>query len=110
MPRYEVSIDVAHGPRVVRTVRAGSPQAAYQSVRSGLIETGVKPDARHLSTVRRRRLLPGRSLMLLGAWNLGEGDGGAAGVREPRRPKPNPPSLTIELQADGPRGVLPSVS
>ena len=98
MPRYEVSIDVAHGSRVVRKVRARSPQAAYQSVRSGLIEAGAEPDARHLSTVRRRRLLR-RSPLLLGSWNLGDGDDGTAGVREPRRPKPSPPSLTIELEA-----------
>ena len=96
MPRYEVSIDVAHGPRVVRTVHARSAQAAYQSVRSGLIGTGADPDARHLSTVRRRRLMR-RSLNLLGSWNLGEGDDGTAGVREPRRPRPAPPSLTNEL-------------
>ena len=31
-PRYEVIIDVGHGPRVARTVRAGSPRPAYQAV------------------------------------------------------------------------------
>jgi len=96
MARYEVIIDVAHGPRVARKVRAGSPHAAYQSVRSRLIESGVEPDARHLSTVRRRRLLR-RALTLLGSWDLGDGDDGTAGVREPRRPKPNPPSLRKAL-------------
>jgi len=96
MARYEVIIDVAHGPRVARTVRAGSPRAAYQSVRSRMIEAGVEPGARHLSTVRRRRLLR-RSLTLLGSWDLGGGDDGTAGVREPRRPKPNPPSLRMAL-------------
>lgn len=97
MARYQVTIDVAHGPRVVRTVLARSPQAAYESVRSGMIEAGVDPDARHLSTVRRRRLVR-RPLTLLGSWGRGHG-GDTAGVREPRRPRPNPPSLTIELHA-----------
>jgi hypothetical protein len=96
MARYEVTINVAHGRGVSRTVRARSAQAAYQSIRSGLIEAGVAPDAGHLSTVRRRRLLR-RSLNLIGSWGMGEGDDGSAGVREPRRPKPVPPSLRVAL-------------
>jgi hypothetical protein len=96
MARFEVSIDVAHGLRVARTLRARSAQAAYQSVRSGLIESGVDLEAGHQSTVRRHRLLR-RSLKLLGSWDLGDGDDGTAGVREPRRPKPAPPSLRVAL-------------
>jgi hypothetical protein len=98
MARYEVTIDVAHGPRIARKVRARCAEAAYQSVRSGLIDAGVEPSAGHLSTVQRRRLLR-RSPMILGTWGYGSDgrDGGPAGVREPRRPKPAPPSLTIEL-------------
>jgi hypothetical protein len=101
MARFEVIIDVAHGPRVSRTVRARCAEAAYQAVRSGLIEAGVEPGARELSTVRRRRMLR-RSPILLGSWDLGgfddgSGDDGSAGVREPRRPKPAPPSLRLAL-------------
>lgn len=96
MARYEVTIDVAHGPRVARKVRARCAEAAYQSVRSGLIEAGVEPGERHLSTVRQRRLLR-RTLQLLGSWGRGDGDDGTAGVREPRRPKPNPPSLRMAM-------------
>ena len=61
-----------------------------------MIDAGVAPDARHLSTVRRRRLLR-RSLTLLGSWDLDGGDDGTAGVREPRRPKPSPPGLRMAL-------------
>lgn len=100
MARYRVTIDVARGPRFARTVHARCAEAAYQSVRSGLIEAGVAPGAGHVSTVRRRRLLR-RSLNLLGSWGLGDGDDGSAGVREPRRPLPNPPSLRMAL--DEPR-------
>jgi len=32
-----------------------------------------------------------------GRWDDGSNDGGLAGVREPRRPKPGPPSLTMAL-------------
>lgn len=96
MARYKVSIDVAHGARIARTVRARSAQAAYQSVRSVLVESGVELDGRHLSTVRRRRLLR-RSLRLLGSWDFRGGDDGSAGVREPRRPKPAPPSQRVGL-------------
>jgi len=101
MARYEVTIDVARGPRVARTVHARCAEAAYQSVRSGLIEAGVEAGARHVSTVRQRKRLR-RSPVLLGSWALGDGDDGTAGVREPRRPLPNPPHLRMAL--DVPRG------
>jgi hypothetical protein len=101
MARYEVIIDVAHGPRVSRIVRARCAEAAYQAVRSGLIEAGVEPGARELSTVWRLGLLRG-SLIPLGSGDLpgiddGDGDDGTAGVREPRRPNPAPPSLRVAL-------------
>jgi hypothetical protein len=89
MARYEVTIDVAHGPRVARKVRAQCAEAAYQSVRSGLIEAGVEPGERDLSTVWRLGLL-GPLPVPLGTWDLGGDDDGTAGVREPPQAQARP--------------------
>jgi hypothetical protein len=94
MARYRVTVDVEKGPRLDRTVRARSALAAYQSARSALIEDGVDPQARCLATVRRRRPLRRSTLVAGGPWT-GGGDDGLAGVREPRRPSPSPPSLSL---------------
>jgi hypothetical protein len=94
MARYQVTVDVEKGPRLDRTVRARSALAAYQSARSVLIEDGVDPQARCLATVRRRHTLRRSTLIAGGPW-IGGSDDGLAGVREPRRPSPAPPSLTL---------------
>ena len=97
MARYQVTVDVEQGPRLDRTVRARSALAAYQSARSALIEDGVDPQARCLATVRRRSPLRRATLVAGGPWTLG-GDAGLAGVREPRRPSPAPPSLRLRRE------------
>ena len=96
MARYQVTVDVEKGPRLHRTLRARSAQAAYQSVRSALIEQGVDPRAHCLASVRRRRRFRPSVLIAGGPWTDG-GDDGSAGVREPRRPLPSPPSLSARL-------------
>ena len=96
MARYQVTVDVEKGPRLHRTLRARSAQAAYQSVRSTLIEQGVDPRAHCLASVRRRRRFRPSVLIAGGPWADG-GDDGSAGVREPRRPLPSPPSLSARL-------------
>jgi hypothetical protein len=96
MARYRVTVDVEKGPRLERTIRARSALAAYQSARSALIEDGVDPQAHCLASVRRRRRLRGSVLVAGGPWGDGRDDG-RAGVREPRRPKPSPPSLSARL-------------
>jgi hypothetical protein len=100
MARYQVTVDVEKGPRLDRTVRARSALAAYQSARSALIDDGVDPGARCLATVRRRHTLRRATLVAGGPWT-GGGDDGLAGVREPRRPSPAPP--TLSLRRDLPR-------
>ncbi len=102
MARYQVTVDVERGPRLDRTVRARSALAAYQSARSALIEDGVDPRARCLATVRRRHPLRRSTLVAGGPW-AGGGDDGLAGVREPRRPSPAPPSLSLRRDAPSDR-------
>ena len=94
MARYQGTVDVERGPRMERTVRARSALAAYQTARSTLIDDGVDPQARCLATVRRRHPLRRSTLVAGGPWT-GGGDDGLAGVREPRRPSPAPPSLSL---------------
>src|SRR3954471_12269134 len=97
MARYRVTVDVERGPRLDRTVRARSALAAYQSARSALIEDGVDPQARCLATVRRRRPLRRSTLVAGGPWT-GGGEDGLAVVREPRRPSPAPPGLSVRRE------------
>jgi hypothetical protein len=46
--------------------------------------------------VYRHRRLRGRRFV--GLWSGPGYDGGPAGVREPRRPRPTPPSLSVQLE------------
>jgi len=46
--------------------------------------------------VYRHRRLRGRRFV--GLWSGPGYDGGQAGVREPRRPRPTPPSLSVQLE------------
>jgi len=96
MARYDVDIQVQPGEHVRRKVRAKSGHAAYERVMCEHLERGG-PMSMELAVVTRRglRFGPGRrrSTVLTGQPPSDEGGGGLAGVREPRRPKPAPPSL-----------------
>jgi hypothetical protein len=92
MARYEVRLrdhagDRHHGAAVVS---AASPSEAVMLARAGFPE----PAGAHLYAVYRQRRL--RRRKLVGTFPLGGGDDGLAGVREPRRPLPAPPSLHAE--------------
>ncbi len=100
------------------SVRVGTPDArcarsadsAYERVCRDLVESRV--DTFHggeVTVVRIRRGRPGAQVVggepggFGGFGGFGGGhDSGLAGVREPQRPKPGPPSLSMEL--DLPRG------
>lgn len=101
MARYVVTFgtDTAAPSGVVLTrVRARTPQDAYQRAVSD--QFLVREHARWVS-VTRRGLLPRRTprhVTFAGSAWPGDGPGGTAGVREPRRPKPTPPSLRVERE------------
>lgn len=71
-------------------VSAASPSEALILAR-GSLPARAEP---HLYAVYRRRRL-GRH-KLVGTFPASGGDDGLAGVREPRRPRPSPPSLRAE--------------
>jgi len=92
---FAVEVDVTHGPCVVRTVRAPSAAAAYELVCHDLEIGGTDTSGGCRGYVSRRRG-PARRVALLVTPGRGRGDDGLAGVREPRRPKPSPPSLSMQ--------------
>ena len=68
---------------------------------------GAVPADDHTYAVYRRRRVRGRRLV---AVFMGpEGDDGTAGVREPRRPRPNPPSLRAEADLPALRETMCTV-
>ncbi|WP_109507456.1 hypothetical protein [Nocardioides speluncae] len=96
MARYQVV--VAHRsmtcakPRTL-DVRACDPAEAFQCARLRLTALGDTHDIAGL-TIRRR----GHRHRITYPWPAaGGGDGGTAGVREPRRPLPSPPTLRIAI-------------
>jgi hypothetical protein len=99
MARYEVDVCLRPGQRVRRKVRAKSGHAAYERVVREHIEAGGEWSM-ELAVVTKRGLRR-RATVLTGAQPGGDrgDDGGLAGVREPRRPKPNPPSLRMAREA-----------
>jgi hypothetical protein len=98
MRRYDVVV-VRSWPQVtneVLHVRAPDPRTAY----AGLGAHHRGKDVLYVSVVRRGPLGLRRRERLTfagGAAGSGPDAGGSAGVREPRRPKPAPPSLSISL-------------
>jgi hypothetical protein len=91
MARYDVDVRIKPGQHVRRKVRAKSGHAAYERVAREHVESGGEWSL-ELAIVTRKGLRR-RSTVLTGTPGNGRDDGGLAGVREPRRPKPNPPSL-----------------
>ena len=93
MPRYVVVVipQRTFEPEVLR-VRARCPEAAY----AGL---GAHHRGPEIAQVRvfRRGLRRHKDLRVFGGGLPGQGPGDPAGVREPRRPRPTPPSLRLEL-------------
>jgi len=105
MARYLVNVQLRQGWQSDRTVRARSPEAAYERVCRELARSRVDTSqGGEVTVVRVRRGRRGVQVVgPRGGWGDGPGDSGLAGVREPRRPKPGPPSLTMELEL--PRGA-----
>ena len=105
MARYVVDVRLAQGWHSARTVRARAPEGAFERVCRDLAESRIDTSrGGEVLVVRKRR--GWRDALVVGSrGGSGEGrdDGGLAGVREPRRPKPGPPSLVMEL--DLPRGT-----
>ncbi len=104
MARYVVDVRLAQGWHSARTVRARSPEAAFERVCRELAESPVDTSrGGEVLVVRKRR--GWRDALVVGSrGGSGEGRGGGlAGVREPRRPKPGAPSLAMELAL--PRGT-----
>jgi hypothetical protein len=95
MARYDVDVRIQPRMHVRRTVRARSGHAAYERVMREHIESGGTPGMQ-LAIVTRKGLRR-RSTVLTGN-PAGGPDDGLAGVREPRRPKPSPPSLRAERE------------
>jgi hypothetical protein len=93
MATYDVQVHDRVG--IMRSCRlhlhAGSPSEAVMLARRAMPD----PPGAELFTVYRHRRLGRRKLV--GSFPAaGGGDDGLAGVREPRRPRPTPPSLRAE--------------
>ena len=100
MARYDVDVRLKPGHHVRRKVRAKSGHAAYERVVREHIESGGEwtLDPTLSWAIVTRKGLRRRSTVLTGARPDRGDDGGTAGVREPRRPKPAPPSLRAERE------------
>jgi hypothetical protein len=90
MARYQVDVRVGPTPVYRTRLRAASHEGAQQIARSELFLSGVVPAMPYVMTVRRRGL---RRRAVTYAGGLPPGGPDPAGVREPRRPSPPPPSL-----------------
>ena len=92
MAIFEVRLRDHRGDRrnSAATVSAASPSEALMLARATL----TTASGAHLYAVYRHRKL--RRRKLVGTFPAGGGDDGLAGVREPRRPHPAPPSLGAE--------------
>ncbi len=95
MARYDVDVRIKPGQHVRRKVRAKSGHAAYERV----VREHVEQRRRVVDGAGDRHPqgpAPPRSTVLTGHARSGRDDGGLAGVREPRRPKPTPPQPARE--------------
>lgn len=98
MARYQVVIAPRSMPQCAKPrtldISATDPCEAFQLAQLRLAALGDTHDIAWL-TVRRR----GRRHRVTFPWPAdgGRGNGGNAGVREPRRPMPSPPTLRIAL-------------
>lgn len=94
MSRYDVVLQGADGAQ--RTCRlhieAGSPGEAVWRARRAMGAAATRTTG-ELYAVYRHRRVRGRRLVGI----FGGDDGGTAGVREPRRPRPDLPSLRARL-------------
>lgn len=77
---------------------AASPQDAYAAARDQMHAFGE--DASGFEYFVKRRLIWSRPIRFPQARPRPRGHGGAAGVREPRRPRPSPPSLSAAVDED----------
>jgi hypothetical protein len=92
MARYQVDVRVGATSVLRKRIRAGSPEGARQIARGEMFLNGVEPTMPYWMTVRRRGL---RHSTVAYAGGLPPGGPDPAGVREPRRPSPPPPSLRV---------------
>ena len=92
MASYDVHVQDSRGVRrnFRAHIEAASPSEAVALARRCLPELPDPADHPVYAVYRRRRL---RGRRLVGLFPGGGGDDGLAGVREPRRPLPTPPSL-----------------
>ena len=90
---FEVRLRDHHGDRrhAAAVVSAASPSEALILARASM----PPPTGAHLYAVYRQRRM--RRRKLVGTYPTDGGDDGLAGVREPRRPLPTPPSLRAEV-------------
>jgi hypothetical protein len=95
MARYDVVLqDRVGSQRNCRLhIEAGSPGEALVRARGSMPAPG--PDDEVYAVYRHHR---GRGRKLVGYFGGPGGDDGTAGVREPRRPLPNPPSLRAQAE------------
>jgi hypothetical protein len=101
MARFDVDVRIKPGQHLRRKVRARSGHAAYERVVREHVEAGGEWSM-DLAIITRKGLRR-RSTVLTGNPAGGPEDGGLAGVREPRRPKPVPPTLRLAIrQEDAP--------
>ena len=97
MARYDVDVRLKPGQHVRRKVRAKNGHAAYERVVREHVEGGGEWSL-DLAIVTRKGLRRRSTVLTGGKPDRGD-DGGLAGVREPRRPKPNPPTLRQAREA-----------
>jgi hypothetical protein len=99
-PAYVLVRSIVHG----RDEQAVVSRAMSQAVDGGLSTTLLKPPV--IRRARRFRRSDIERPLSFGGDGPGDAGGdGPAGVREPRRPKPGPPSLQVALPEPGPEAT-----
>jgi hypothetical protein len=97
MARYTVVVGIGSTDVTSVKVRAGSHCAAYQSVWSRRLLPADAGDVSWARVYRRRLGVKRRRDFVSFSGGSRPDDGGTAGVREPRRPLPAPPHLSVRL-------------
>lgn len=102
MARYDVQVHDRIGMmRSCRMyLRAASPAEAVMLARRAMPDP---PGAELFAVYRHRRL--GRRKLVASFPAMDDGDDGLAGVREPRRPRPAPPSLRAQAEPPAYRDI-----